>query len=634
MITTTEIHFKQPRFFSNTFLQLIIGAVVGLSASIFMIKAEQAKDIPLHWLALAFFIPFLMIIFISRFFFIRKQIKPIIFENEALLLPGGPESFSCKKIPYEHVYSFDVRGKPGKERLIVDTKSKAFAYPLKDFQEPDAAETFGHNLRERIGSLPDGEWLWQRLLTRQALAEILSARKYPVTAVLLGVIAVVYIFQMVSGTEHNPLKLIELGANAPDLVKDGQWYRLITANFLHANLTHVAVNGVALWLLGAMLERLTGSLRFLLIFLVSGLLGALCSTLFISLLFSVGASASVFGLLGALAFINWRFRNELPGGYRIPLHSWLIILGINAALPVFIPQIDIFAHLGGFAGGALAAFMLYGKQASLTGTPLYARHVKALTAVAGSVFLLGSAQVTAYYPDTGKNNLDRINIVKALLKSPDQDEGILNNVAWWLATEPSSSFDALQAARDLAGRAVEIAKSKDARNDVIGYQDTLATAHYRLGDFDKAVEIQRDVLDREQKITFASQLARFLKARVEKDGPVILGNVALSNIKLQKPDDRVEAIVLDLDHPPVRGMDIYAYALDSGDRILGLLRLAIAPNEERKHYVVRIRPDVSKLLTESKKLELALIDAQDCRCSRKGNEWKFWAYDKSISDLP
>lgn len=628
----SEIYFKHSKFFSAFFIKMNVGATVGMLISIIMSKMTMGENFPGYWLGFIFLGIFFIINIIARLNFIRKGAQPIKFEKDVLILPYNSESTSLKKVPYGDVYSFDVRGKRGKEKLVIDTKNKSYAYPIKDFQGKDAADTFGTILRGRINNLPESVLRWQRIENVQRFITLLSGNKYPATLALLSLLAVVYFIQTLAGVEQNQLILIDLGANLPVLVKTGQWYRLATANFLHANFIHIIANGFALFFIGILLERLIGSLRFLLVFLVSGILGTICSALSAEALLSVGASTSIFGLLGSLGFINWRFRNELPGGYRLPANWWIIILGINVVLPIYIPQIDIAAHLGGIVGGALLTCLLYTNHPSLMVTPSYSMPVKILTIFFSGIFLFGSVQAAVHYFDLEKKGADHVTVSTALLKS-QEDAGTLNDVAWWLATAPSSANEILEMALDMATQAVENERNRNHENP--GFLDTQATVHYRLGHFDDAVEIQRDVLGREEKATFASQLARFLKARVEQDGPVIFGDVALSDISLRKPDPHDESIVLDLGHPAVQGMDIYAYALDPGEQILGLLRLSIAPDKKRKNYVARISPEVSKLLIKSQKLELALIDVRNCRCSiNEGYEWRFWPYDKSIADLP
>ncbi|MFE1316635.1 rhomboid family intramembrane serine protease [Kitasatospora phosalacinea] len=134
-----------------------------------------------------------------------------------------------------------------------------------------------------------------------------------------------------------------------------QWYRLVTAMFVHAGLLHIATNMFSLWVLGPQLERVLGRLRFLALYLVSGLVG----NAFVFLMArpeldvsSVGASGAIFGLLGATAVL---FRVT-----RTPMQPVIALLVVNLVLSFSLDGIDWRAHLGGLAAGAaVAAGMFY-----------------------------------------------------------------------------------------------------------------------------------------------------------------------------------------------------------------------------------------------------------------------------------
>ena len=152
--------------------------------------------------------------------------------------------------------------------------------------------------------------------------------------------------------------LLDMGALVPVLVAHGQWWRLITAMFLHLSLLHIAFNAYALWLLGSLVEPAFGRIRFLLIFLVSGFMGNVASYVFGNGVGGVGASGAVFGLLGALVAYNLRRRSSPLAQAQLRWAAMLLVL--NAVLAAGIRQIDWRAHLGGFVGGLLAGAVLEG----------------------------------------------------------------------------------------------------------------------------------------------------------------------------------------------------------------------------------------------------------------------------------
>ena len=161
-----------------------------------------------------------------------------------------------------------------------------------------------------------------------------------------------------NGGSTNPENLVRFGANWAPLVAAGEYWRLLTANFLHIGVLHLAVNSYALYLLGAEVEMLFGHPRFIVIYLLSGISGAVLSFMLTQGL-SAGASTSLFGLFGALAIYFYKHR-EMLGAFG---QQRLISLGMTLLINVLIglspgSSIDNFGHLGGFIGGALLGWFL------------------------------------------------------------------------------------------------------------------------------------------------------------------------------------------------------------------------------------------------------------------------------------
>ena len=134
-------------------------------------------------------------------------------------------------------------------------------------------------------------------------------------------------------------------------VANGEWWRVVTAAFLHANILHIAFNMYALWLLGKPLERYIGSARFLAIYTVSGISGSAGALLLTNAYVpTVGASGAIFGLMGALLVLERR---------GMPLVGPLLpILAINLVFTFGVAGISIGGHIGGLIGGILAALGL------------------------------------------------------------------------------------------------------------------------------------------------------------------------------------------------------------------------------------------------------------------------------------
>jgi membrane associated rhomboid family serine protease len=138
----------------------------------------------------------------------------------------------------------------------------------------------------------------------------------------------------------------------PYIDHNGEYWRLVTGGFLHANLLHIGLNMYLLWLLGQMLEPAIGSVRFVAIYAVSLLSGSFGALLANPTKPTLGASGAVFGLMGA-AFIELRARGIDPMQAGI---GGLIIF--NLIFSFLFPGISYGGHIGGLVGGGLAALAL------------------------------------------------------------------------------------------------------------------------------------------------------------------------------------------------------------------------------------------------------------------------------------
>ncbi len=147
-------------------------------------------------------------------------------------------------------------------------------------------------------------------------------------------------------------------------VAHGDWWRLLTAAFLHYGPIHLGMNMLALWWFGQPLEAALGRSRFLMLYAVSGLAGSAGALIAKPLAPTVGASGAIFGILGA-ALVLERQRTYVFGG------SALTMIVINLAFTFAVPNISIGGHLGGLAGGILAMLALsrLGRGHAVYGNP-------------------------------------------------------------------------------------------------------------------------------------------------------------------------------------------------------------------------------------------------------------------------
>ena len=193
---------------------------------------------------------------------------------------------------------------------------------------------------------------------RGATALRRSLRDLPATYGLLAVLAVMYVLEGGLGGSPALMRLVNLGAQVNVLVLQGQWWRIVTAIFLHLNWLHILLNGWSLFVMGELVEPAFGWRRFLALFLLGGVMGGLLSLVaYPPYSVLVGASGAIFGLLGATGVIAL----EAQGPLRGYLLRWLgSILVLNLAFDFMYPGIGVWDHIGGLVGGFLAAYMLGG----------------------------------------------------------------------------------------------------------------------------------------------------------------------------------------------------------------------------------------------------------------------------------
>jgi membrane associated rhomboid family serine protease len=211
-----------------------------------------------------------------------------------------------------------------------------------------------------------------------------------VTRVLIAINVVVYLITVVQGAGINAPGgevITKLALYGPG-VADGDWWRLFTSAFLHANLIHIGFNMLALWWFGAPVEEYLGRARFIGLYIVSGLAGS-AGALTTNKGYTVGASGAIFGVLGAMAVLEWASTGKLLGGNAITLIA--INLAIGVAYNTSGGNISIGGHIGGLIGGVLAtlAFARWGR-----GHAAYGR--LGITGVAGLV-LVGVASIAIAY---------------------------------------------------------------------------------------------------------------------------------------------------------------------------------------------------------------------------------------------
>ncbi len=176
--------------------------------------------------------------------------------------------------------------------------------------------------------------------------EVFKIKKPYITYFLVAINIIFYFIPLITNSFDQVINNFCIYA---PYIRNGEIYRLFTGIFLHANILHLACNCYALYLLGMQLESFVGKVKYLIIYLFSGLTGALFSMIFTNGA-SVGASGAIFGIMGALVYFGYHYRVYLGNVIKTQI---IPIIILNLAIGFLSSGIDNFAHIGGLIGGAL-----------------------------------------------------------------------------------------------------------------------------------------------------------------------------------------------------------------------------------------------------------------------------------------
>ena len=195
-----------------------------------------------------------------------------------------------------------------------------------------------------------------------ALGGLIPAARFTTVIILLlnfGLYVVTAIYSWNSGNQGafmglDGRTLLLFGAKQSYLVfVQGDWWRLITAGFLHGGMFHILMNSWVLFDLGATVEQFYGTRRMLVIYFVSTITGFLTSA-FWNPAISIGASAALFGLIGAMIALGVRSRTTMGAAIKSMFIRWAIY---GLIFGLLIPMIDNAAHIGGLVGGFAVGYL-------------------------------------------------------------------------------------------------------------------------------------------------------------------------------------------------------------------------------------------------------------------------------------
>jgi len=230
---------------------------------------------------------------------------------------------------------------------------------VNDFDKYDNLKVNFPTLKNNLNIKEKGMSLFSKLTTEinksnevkaKRNQDIFTPKKPIITYSLIIINIIIFIISILFGKTT----MIGLFGLHPELVKVGEYYRIFTCMFMHANITHLLFNMYALYIVGSQIESFFNKIKYIIIYLLSGIFGCLLSMIFTNS-WSVGASGAIFGLLGSMLYFGYHHRMYLGTVIKSQIIPVIII---NLLIGFTSSNIDNAAHIGGLIGGILSSMIV------------------------------------------------------------------------------------------------------------------------------------------------------------------------------------------------------------------------------------------------------------------------------------
>ena len=334
----------------------------------------------------------LLVMNLINYFITEENYKPMIIHgiNDEIWLENLDNNYKIVRIVSHHIHNkeqldFD---KFKLSRIVKQVKRKTLSFKIKvlniytdiedekilagddvliekekDINNPKLISAFP-DIVEKTNRKEDGLEYFIKVTDninkknedRNKIAEKIFSYKVPiVTYIIMAICIILFVLMELSGGSANSQTLLKFGANLDVLVKKGEYYRLFTCIFLHIGIMHLLCNMYSLYIIGREVESLFGKIKYIIIFILSGISGSIMSLAFTHNTISAGASGAIFGLLGALLYFGIHYRTYLGEAIK---RSVVPIIVVNLIIGFLAEGIDLAAHIGGLVGGVLVAMMV------------------------------------------------------------------------------------------------------------------------------------------------------------------------------------------------------------------------------------------------------------------------------------
>lgn len=249
-----------------------------------------------------------------------------------------------------------------------DDIDSIYLYEAEDIKKYSFVKEAFPNIAKKLKFSEEGVKLFMKITSdinrknkkdAEIVNDVFKPKNPIVTYVLIAINVIIFLLQMVDSSIGIRFAVYNVG-----IIEHGQFYRLLTGMFLHANIIHLALNMYALYVIGKQLEGFIGRGKYIIVYILSGIMGSLLSlALHNGIYLGVGASGAIFGLLGSLLYFGYHYRVYLGGVLESQI---LPLIFINLVIGFMFNDIDNLAHIGGLIGGLTVTMGLGIKYKSKT----------------------------------------------------------------------------------------------------------------------------------------------------------------------------------------------------------------------------------------------------------------------------
>lgn len=303
----------------------------------------------------------------------KEKISAVVIIDD-IKYPELADAQQCEAIKQSFESTYLFRGYKEVEMLFLILTDKPFEY--KNFCEGKLIFWVADISSERLISFIDNDGAFNHL--RNAIEDALSAptennvttknRTFgsfltqhfiTIALIIINVLLFIYKEAILDNFEQYIFRLRY--SNISDITFEAkQYYRLFTSTFLHADFSHLTSNMICLFFIGYYLEPVMGHIKYILLYLTSGIFASVCSVVYYSstgnVALCMGASGAVYGVLGAL--VIYAFLSKIKE-YKISISRILFLIGFSVVAGMQSTNVDHAAHIGGFVFGIILAFIFY-----------------------------------------------------------------------------------------------------------------------------------------------------------------------------------------------------------------------------------------------------------------------------------